>query len=176
MERDITRDLPAAVLPHGFNWRAWDDSLLEMHAEAKYQSFRDDLDSKVFPSLGHPTGCLELMRAIRFRNGFCPGSTWLVIGPDGVAGTVQGVCDQGRAGAIQNLGVVPGNRGCGLGAALLLKALNGFRAIGICRAYLEVTARNSPAVQLYRKYGFRCYRTIYKPVEVSEPTPVGLGI
>ena len=78
-----------------------------MHAEVKYQSFRDDLDSQVFPSLGHPAGCRDLMRAIRFRAGFCPGATWLVAGPDGVAGTVQGLCDRSRAGAIQNLGVVP---------------------------------------------------------------------
>jgi ribosomal protein S18 acetylase RimI-like enzyme len=176
MELDLARDLPAAVLPPGFAWLPWDDSLIEMHAEAKYQSFRDDLDSKVFPSLGHPTGCRDLMRAIRFRDGFCPGSTWLVSGPDGVAGTVQGLCDRSRAGAIQNLGVVPGSRGLGLGTALLLKALHGFRAVGIGRAYLEVTARNDAAVRLYRKYGFRSYRTIYKPVEVPEPAPVGLGI
>jgi ribosomal protein S18 acetylase RimI-like enzyme len=176
MELDLARVLPPAVLPTGFGWRPWDDSLIEMHAEAKYLSFRDDLDSKVFPSLGHPVGCRDLMRAIRLRDGFCPGSTWLVAGPDGVAGTVQGLCDRSRAGAIQNLGVVPGCRGLGLGAALLLKALHGFRAVGIGRAYLEVTARNDAAVRLYRKYGFRSYRTIYKPVEVPEPAPVGLGI
>lgn len=176
MELDLSRDLPQAALPTGFGWLPWDDSLIDMHAEAKYQSFRDDLDAKVFPSLGHPAGCRDLIRAIRYRDGFCPGSTWLVSGPDGVAGTVQGLCDRWRAGAIQNLGVVPGCRGLGLGAALLLKALHGFRAVGIGRAYLEVTARNDAAVRLYRKYGFRSYRTIYKPVEVPEPAHVGLGI
>jgi ribosomal protein S18 acetylase RimI-like enzyme len=176
MELDLARDLPPAVLPHGFDWLAWDDSLIELHAEAKYQSFHDDLDSKVFPSLGRPDGCRDLMRAIRFRDGFCPGSTWLVTGPDGVAGTVQGLCERPRTGAIQNLGVVPAYRGLGLGAALLLRALHGFRAVGIGRAHLEVTARNDPAVRLYRKYGFRSYRTIYKPVEVSEPVPIGSGI
>jgi ribosomal protein S18 acetylase RimI-like enzyme len=175
MELDLARELPAAVLPPGFDWLSWDDSLIDLHAEAKYQSFRDDLDAKVFPSLGRPAGCRDLMRAIRLRDGFCPGSTWLVAGPDGPAGTVQGVCDR-RAGAIQNLGVVPACRGFGLGAALLLKALHGFRAVGLVRAYLEVTARNDAAVRLYRKYGFRSYRTIYKPVEVPEPAPVGLGI
>lgn len=176
MELDLPRDLPAADLPPGFRWLPWDDALLDLHAETKYACFRDDLDAKVFPNLGHLPGCRELMRAIRFRDGFCPGSTWLVAGPDGPAGTVQGVCDRARMGAIQNLGVVPGCRGLGLGAALLLKALHGFRAVGLTRAYLEVTAQNEPAVRLYRRYGFRCYRTIYKPVEVPEPAPVGLGI
>ncbi len=176
MELDLRRDLAPAALPPGFHWLPWDDSLLDVHAEVKYLSFRDDLDSKVFPSLGHLAGCRDLMRAIRFRDGFCPGATWLVAGPDGCAGTVQGLCDQSRMGAIQNLGVVPGYRGLGLGAALLLKALYGFRAAGIGRAYLEVTAQNDHAVRLYRRYGFRCYRTIYKPVEVPDPAPVGLGI
>jgi ribosomal protein S18 acetylase RimI-like enzyme len=176
MELDLTRDLPPAVLPPGFHWAAWHDDVLDLHAETKYQSFRDDLDAKVFPNLGHLPGCRDLMKAIRFRDGFCPGSTWLVAGPEGGAGTVQGLCDQYRMGAIQNLGVVPACRGLGLGAALLLKALHGFRAVGITRACLEVTARNEAAVRLYRKYGFRCCRTIYKPVEVPEPAPVGLGI
>ncbi len=64
----------------------------------------------------------------------------------------------------------------GLGEAILLKALHGFRRAGANRVYLEVTATNVAAIQLYRKHGFRCTRTIYKGVEVPEPATVGVGI
>ena len=58
--------------------------------------------------------------------------------------------DRGPIGAIQNLGVVPAYRGMGLGRALVRQALDGFYQAGLRRAYLEVTAENSAAVQLYR--------------------------
>ena len=70
-------------------------------------------------------------------------------------------------GAIQNVGVVPGWRGCGVGRALVLKALHGFRAAGMRACYLEVTADNAPAVSLYRTLGFRCTRTHYKLATVA---------
>jgi ribosomal protein S18 acetylase RimI-like enzyme len=76
------------------------------------------------------------------------------------------VRDRTGLGAIQNLGVVPAHRGRGLGEALLLQALQGFRAQGSLQALLEVTARNDPAVRLYRRVGFRCRKTLYKAVEV----------
>ena len=70
-------------------------------------------------------------------------------------------------GAIQNLGVLPAHRGLGLGAALLLQALHGFRRAGLGRAFLEVTAQNDAAIRLYRRLGFRCRKTIYKAVDAS---------
>ena len=33
---------------------------------------------------------------------------------------------------------------------------------------LEVTARNEPAVRMYRNVGFRSYKTLYRGVEVPE--------
>jgi len=70
-------------------------------------------------------------------------------------------------GGIQNLGVAPLYRGRGLGSALLLQALQGFRRAGLGRAFLEVTAQNEGAVRLYRRMGFRCRKTVYKAVETS---------
>jgi ribosomal protein S18 acetylase RimI-like enzyme len=79
---------------------------------------------------------------------------------------VQGVAERIGFGAIQNLGVVPAQRGIGLGAALLLKALHGFRQTGLAAARLEVTAENASAVRLYRRIGFRFRKTLYK---VADP-------
>ena len=188
MELDLRAPRPAAALPDGFYWIAWDDALLELHADVKHLSFQNELDSAVFPSLGHPAGCRDLMAAIRFRAEFAPKATWLVacsaVGShdpghaNGCVGTVQGVLDPRRFGGIQNLGVVPDFRGRGLGRALLLKALEGFAASGCSRVYLEATAKNDAAVRMYRDLGFRCYRTLYRGVERPEPAnvPVALGL
>jgi ribosomal protein S18 acetylase RimI-like enzyme len=163
-------------LPAGFRWLAWDDSLLATHAEVKFQSFHQHEDSLVFPSLGTRTGCRELMSAIRYRDTFCPQATWLIGGPDGYVGTVQGLLDENGYGGIQNLGVVPECRGLGLGRALLVKALIGFATVGVPRAFLEVTATNAMAVRLYRSVGFRAFKTLYRAVELPLPDTVGVGI
>jgi hypothetical protein len=176
MELDLRHPRPAAVLPAGFYWLPWAESLESVHAEVKFLSFQHELDAAVFPSLGCPIGCRELMAAIRSRPGFCPWATWLVAGREGYAATVQGVIDEDGYGGIQNLGVVPEHRGKGVGRAVLLKALAGFVAAGVRRAFLEVTARNEPAVRMYREIGFRSYRTVYRAVEVPDPSPVAAGL
>src|SRR5438876_101155 len=84
---------------------------------------------------------------------------------DKLDGTIQGVVQTGQWGAVQNVGVAPEHRGRGLGRALVLKSLSGFRTAGVPRVYLEVTARNTAAVQLYRSLGFRLARTTYKAVD-----------
>jgi|SRR5581483_2235163 len=172
MEVDLLAGLPPVPpLPDGFSWLAWEDRLLEQHADVKHQCFADEIDAVVFPSLGSRDGCLHLMQAIRKKSGFCPEATWLIVAADGPCGTVQGVGDRYGAGTIQNLGIVPAHRGKGMGTALLLKALHGFRRAGLQRAFLEVTAQNNGAIRLYRRYGFRCRKTIYKAVDAFAALP-----
>ena len=167
MEVDLDGGGPAAPpeLPGPFRWVAWDETLIDRHAEVKYLSFRDEIDAAVFPCLGDRFGCQRLMREIRRKPGFLAGATWLIASPSGYVGTVQGVMDRGPIGAIQNLGVVPAYRGMGLGQALVRQALEGFYQAGLRRAYLEVTAENSGAVLLYRTVGFRRAKTLYKAVD-----------
>jgi ribosomal protein S18 acetylase RimI-like enzyme len=156
--------LPAPSLPAGYTCLSWSGSLLEAHAEALFGSFHQEIDSVVFPSLGDRDGCRCLMTEIARKWGFLPGATWLLTGPGGPCGTVQGIRERGGLGAIQNLGILPAYRGRGLGRALLLHALHGFDACGLGRALLEVTARNDAAVSLYRRLGFRRCKTLYKAV------------
>jgi len=173
MEIDLGGRLPAAPpLPAGFRMVAWQDSLLEAHAETKYQSFRDEIDSNVFPCLGDLVGCHRLMQEIRGKQGFLPGATWLVAhetadGKTEYCGTIQGIRDYTGMGAIQNLGVTPDYRSRNLGSSLLLGALEGFQQAGLRRAFLEVTAQNSGAIRLYQRIGFIKARTVYKAVEVA---------
>jgi hypothetical protein len=173
---DAGRLLPP-LLPPGCHWLPWHDAHLPTHAEVKALSFLDELDTAVFPCLASLAGCLDLMTAIRNRPGFCPQATWLV-GTDadhtvlarGCVATIQGLVDDTGLGAIQNVGVIPEYRGRGIGRALLLKALAGFAAAGVRRVFLEVTARNEPAVRMYRRLGFRCTRTTYRAVRAVEVT------
>ncbi|MCI0684716.1 MAG: GNAT family N-acetyltransferase [Gemmataceae bacterium] len=166
MEADLLASVPTVPeLPLGFAWLPWREDLLEQHARAKQQSFHNEVDGVIFPNLSNYEGCLRLMRDIWRRPGFCAAATWLII-HDGVpCGTIQGISDRLGAGVVQNLGVIPAYRGRGIGTALMLKAMVGFRQAGLGRAALEVTAQNGAAVRLYRRLGFRCRRTLYKAVD-----------
>lgn len=162
MERDLVGPLePPPDLPAGVTLRPWDESLLEAHADVKRRCFADEIDSVVFPNLRSSEGCLRLMRDIRRRPGFRPEATWLLVADDEPIGTVQGVAERYGVGTIQNLGVVPGRRGRGLGTALLLQAMHGFRATGMAAVRLDVTAQNADAARLYRRLGFRFRKTLY---------------
>ncbi len=165
MEIELASVAPPGPLLDPYFWAAWTESLLEVHAEVKYQSFRDELDTRVFPCLGDRNGCTRLMREIRRKSGFLPEATWLIGGARGYVATIQGVIDNDGLGSIQNVGVVPAHRGLGLGEALVRKCLGGFRRVGLKRAYLEVTAENVPAVRLYRRLGFTRSKTLYKAVD-----------
>ncbi len=150
----------------------WREELLDLHADTKYRSFCTELDANVFPCLGDRDGCRRLMTEIVGRSNFVPGATWLARfrGDQGQVencGTIQGVSDRGEFGAVQNLGIIPGHRGLGVGSRLLWEGLLGFREAGLRTAYLEVTAQNNGAVRLYERFGFRIVKTLYKAAEVA---------
>ena len=162
MEADLI-DVPVAILPAGFHWLPWSPSLIEAHAEVLYGCFCGEIDSLVFSSLGDRDGCRTLITEIARKSGFLPGATWLIACDQGYCGTIQGVRER-SAGAIQNVGILPGYRNRGFGRQLLLQAMQGFQRVGLDRTFLEVTAQNERAIRLYRHLGFRCRKTIYKAV------------
>jgi GNAT superfamily N-acetyltransferase len=162
-------NLPAPLLPEGFRCLPWGPDLIEAHADVLYGSFRDEIDATVFPSLGDAEGCCGLMAEIVRRRSFVPEGTWLLLGPDGPCGTIQVLRERGVLGAIQNVGILPAWRSRGLGRALLLHALHGCWRTGLGRAQLEVTAQNEAAIRLYRRLGFRRFRTLYKAVATVLP-------
>ncbi len=175
MEIDVRRmDLPDPVLPNGYAWAAWHPVLAEPHAQAKSESFQNEIDAEVFPSLASLAGCRRLIRNIFHHSGFVPGATWLIrfegndiIGP-APCGTIQGLRKSRRVGSIQNVGIVPAHRGFGLGRALVLKCLGGFREAGVSRVQLEVTATNQIAIALYQSIGFYVRRSSYRSVTRSD--------
>ncbi len=166
--------LPPPVAPQ-YHFVSWEPSLLDAFAQAKYVSFRNELDAQVFPCLAELEGCRRLMGEIVRKPGFLAGATWLAMRSAGLwhrpeyCGTVQGIRDREGLGAIQNLGVIPHDRQTGVGTHLLLLALDGFRRAGLSRAYLEVTAQNEGAIRLYRRLGFETIRAVYKTIEAASP-------
>ena len=154
-------------VPDGFTLVGWQPDLVRPHAEVKYQSFRDSLDAAIFPNLGALEGCLHLMRTIASHEGFVAEATWLMHGPDGYCGCIQGVRGRRRSGMIQNLAVLPEYRGFGIGKALLRAALSGFRTVGLSAAQLEVCARNGTAIRLYQGAGFVIRKTLYREAKAE---------
>jgi len=162
------------IPPDGFEIHAWDEKLLAAHAEAKFRSFRNELDANVFPCLGNSDGCLRLMREISCRQGFIPEATWLATyknpetGEIENCGTVQGIRESVDVGSIQNIGIVAAHRGKGIGSAIVMSSLKGYQSVGIKIVTLEVTAKNIGAMRLYERLGFKVLRTVFKSIEVAE--------
>lgn len=174
MEFDLeAQPVPPPELPEGFEFVRWSMLDVERHAITQYRSFRDEMDSQLFPILGQLDGTRDLIKAISSQPSFLPATTWMLSRlPDRRGfcedcGVIQGMGLAGEFGAIQNVGVIPSCRGLGLGRALVLRSLEGFRDYGVRRVSLEATAENVPATALYRSLGFRLVRTSYR--EVSDP-------
>ena len=81
MEIDLEPSGTPELLPNPYGWVGWNETLIDLHAEVKYLSFRDEIDACVFPCLGDRYGCQRLMREIRRKPGFLPGATWLIYNP-----------------------------------------------------------------------------------------------
>jgi GNAT superfamily N-acetyltransferase len=164
MEVDL-HALPPPCTPPGCRWLPWSPGLLDAHAAVLVACFHEEIDATLFPSLGDAAACQKLMMEIVRKPGFQPEATWLLENDAGPCGTIQGIRERCGLGAIQNVGVLPALRGQGLGEALLLQSLHGFRRAGLQQTVLEVTAQNDPAIRLYRRLGFRRAKTVYKAVQ-----------
>jgi len=173
MQLDLNLPLRKPSLPDGYHFVPWQPIVQDRHAQVQWRSFRDDMDGRLFSCLRNLAGCRRLLQDTVHHAQFSMSSTWLVVfqpeteWPAVDCAMVQGLARTGATGAIQNVGVVPEHRGFGLGRAVLLKALQGFRNQGAQRATLEVTAGNQAAVQLYLSMGFEVSRVLYRQAEVG---------
>lgn len=171
MQIDLRKaTLSQPLLPQGYRWAPWRRLLLERHAQVKWRSFRDDLDGQVFPCLSQLDGCRRLMAEIASQPTFCANATWLLVyqpednWPPEDCACIQGIVRKGNVGAIQNVGVAPEHRGLGIGRAIVVQSLLGFRFSGLSYGFLEVTAENRAAVCLYESLGFAIVDVLYREV------------
>jgi len=167
MQVELPCRVPLRSLDANIAFLPWEPVLLGMHATAKWESFRNEMDGNVFPCLADREGCRKLMRDIVTKSHFVPEATWLAVQrvdgePDVPLGTIQGLRTGATLGAIQNIGVVPAARGRGIGRELIRAALLGFEATGCRQVSLEVTMHNLAAIRLYRSLGFMRSETVFK--------------
>ena len=178
MEIDLAgRDLTPTPVPSNYDFLPWEESLLDAFSQAKYRSFRNELDANVFPCLAEFDGCRKLMAEIVRKPGFLPEATWLVV----CSGrwTKPARLLRHRAGNPRPAGTgghpEPGHRSRTPQRSAWARACCGARwpasiEAGVRRVYLEVTAQNEGAIRLYRRVGFVAIRTVYKAVEAEYST------
>lgn len=161
---DFTDDTFLAIpeLPPEFRYVAWNPSMLEVHADIKHRGFRNDFDSRIFPTFRDYNRCVTLMKSISENPSFLPDATLLIANgyEDNLfeyVACIQGMRLSDEVGAVQNIAVLPDYRGRGIGRALLLQALREFRKYKVRRVTLEVTADNIPAIKLYTRIGFKTF-------------------
>ncbi|MCH8808367.1 MAG: GNAT family N-acetyltransferase [Proteobacteria bacterium] len=143
--------LPTIKLPDGFGLRA----------------FRLDRDEADLTSIQNA--------AFREHWGFCPNTVEEIAArvrmestdPEGIifissgeslAGynwTLRNENEYGSVGFVAMTGVHPSFRGNGLGTAVVVTGMEYLRDQGIDAIELEVDSTNTPAVELYRKLGFK---------------------
>ena len=170
-----TRRMTEPILPSGFFWTPWNPLFIPIHARILHNSFRDDLDGRVFPTYRQYDACEHLIRASSSSKSFAPEGTWLVgretslfhateivIGRSvEYCAAIQCVCQTKRVGEIQNVSTLPQFRRLGLARALVEHALWGFIKKGRTQARLEVTAENITAIRLYASLGFQTKKYFY---------------
>jgi len=166
MEIDLTRRLQERELPEGMRIVGWRPDLLEDHAEVLARSFTGVDDVRLFRRLGSLEGCRGIMRDIVAHSGFDPTATLAIEDRWGVIGCVQGSRQDGQAGMVQNVAVIPERRGEGVGFALLSACCRAFKSGGLGYALLEVTAGNEAALGLYQSMGFFPRRRYLRAAEV----------
>ncbi|MBC7127146.1 MAG: ribosomal protein S18-alanine N-acetyltransferase [Candidatus Methanosuratincola petrocarbonis] len=68
--------------------------------------------------------------------------------------------DFAKKGHVISIAVLEGYRGMGIGQRLMEDGMKNVRESGASEIYLEVRQSNLPAIQLYRKLGFRAVRVL----------------
>jgi ribosomal protein S18 acetylase RimI-like enzyme len=152
--------------PEGTRLVHWSRGQLNAHVDVMARSFDGAPDARLFRRLGSKQGCKAVMQEITQHLGFSTLATWTVEDETGPLGCIQGVRRDWQVGAIQNVAVVPGRQGQGIGTALISAACHGFRREGLRYTILEVTADNERAVGLYRRMGFAPRRQFLRAAEL----------
>ena len=156
-------------LPEGFWTVDWSNALIGPHADVLHRSFRDDSDGAVFTTFRQYEHCQSLIEMLSDNPMFLPAATLLIAygHPDEMfvyVANIQGLKLSSDVGAIQNVAVLPEYRRQGLGQALVLKALQGFKQTGVHRVTLEATTDNISAVNLYHRIGFTTFRVYFREI------------
>ena len=162
LTRDLGRPLPPApALPPGLELRGTDASQADAYAKFAFEAYRGTTDFNIITPDASPEAYLRLYR--RFIGGelgaYAPRLSLHLSDPSGTTVGVVHTIVLGRDPYVGDLSVAAAHRRKGLGRALLVRALNGYREAGHTRTGLTVTAQNTAAYNLYRSVGFEVERS-----------------
>jgi mycothiol synthase len=142
MRRDLAGALPEAAFPPGITVTPWTPERAGAFFEANEVAFRDRLG---FRGLTQE----EWVEWTVGDDDFRPAMSLLACSGDEPVGFT--ICDEAW---IARIGVRPGWRRHGLGAALLAEDMRRFRAEGCDAVSLAVNVNNPTATRLYTRLGF----------------------
>jgi GNAT superfamily N-acetyltransferase len=158
---EMAGGVPAVSAPPECKWIPYRARDRRLFADVFYRTLEGSLD---FPELPVSMDGAKVMRAFEMRG---------VHNNDDFAGLDVGgnmcglifVVSQGPRVEIVYMGLVPAERGKGLGKALVARAAERARAHNASEIQLTVDSRNVPAIAAYRKFGLsekRAVRVYYR--------------
>jgi mycothiol synthase len=142
MARSLRQPLPQPALPAGLRLETWAAGREMQFFEAYQAAFRER------PGYSNWSAS-QWIDWIAGDDDFLPQASLLALDGDRSAGFTACGGDM-----LAQMGVVPGWRGRGLGAALLAETLHRLQQAGIRQVWLDVNENNPGAVHLYQKLGF----------------------
>jgi ribosomal protein S18 acetylase RimI-like enzyme len=147
-----------------FQIRSWEDHYEEQAATVIALAYGDHVDSEINEQYRTVAGARRFLHNIVRYPGcgmfFKPASMVAFDRQTGwVAGIVLVSFVAPQTGHVTQLCVTPQSQGSGLGRELLRRAMHALYLNGAKRVTLTVTGANEPALELYRRSGFREMRS-----------------
>jgi len=143
--------LPAISLPDGYGLRTFE---LDQD-EAELTSIQNAAFGEHWGF--NPNTVEEIAARVRM-NSTAPDGIIFISNGESLAGfnwTLRNENENGSVGFVAMTGVHPNYRGKGLGTAVVVTGMEYLREQGVDGIELEVDSTNTPAVELYRKLGFK---------------------
>ncbi len=158
MERNHRLAPPDTKRPEGFEFkkfnRAFGQELVRLERRA-YRGMTDEMILNVFLDIGNASPSLRIVTS--GKKTFESRLSYFAFKDDRLAGAI--ICTRhGSELGIANIAVDPDYKKMGLGKILMYKSILGMRAHGYSNSALQVTADNHPAINLYKKFGFKLKR------------------
>ena len=179
MRRELQDPVPEpAPLPQGVALRSLKREDLTAAAEIIYQSHQRSVDAALNMTYATPATCRAFVETLVVRSGcgqFDAEASRFACGPRGPLGVLIASRLSRTNGHLCQVSVTPGAQENGVGAALVSRALQAFRAEGLASATLSVTASNERAHRLYERFGFSLQRAFAAHAWARPPAGIELS-
>ncbi len=178
MRRDLREPLPGTrPLPPGICLRPLRRDDLATAADIVYRSHVGTVDAALNLTYATPATCRSFVDTLVLRTGcgrFDGEASLVAEGPKGEIAVLVASRLAAANGHVCQVSVTPEAQGRGVGAALVMAALEAFRRQGLASATLSVTVSNERAHRLYELLGFRTVRHFAAHAWVRPPARIEL--